>query len=139
MFFIFKILPDWIWGLALLSGILAFLLSYLPQAKLYALPLKIVGGMVVAATIFIFGMLYCDNTWKQAAQELQARVDVAEAKSQTVNETIKEKVVYKTQVITKRGSDNVQFIDREVVKYDTTCVLPKEFVQAHNRAAEQPK
>jgi hypothetical protein len=101
--------------------------------------LKICGGAVVLSTIFIFGMLWSNNAWKQAAQTLQARVDVAEAKSQTVNETIRERVVYKTQVVRQRGEENTKYITREVVKYDTQCVIPPEFVQAHNTAAKAPK
>lgn len=95
--------------------------------------------MVVAATIFILGMLYCDNTWKAAAAELQAKVDIAEAQSKVVNTEVQEKVVYKTQVVRQRGADTVQYINREVVKYDTNCAIPLEFVNAHNRAAEAPK
>ena len=90
------------------------------------------------STIFIFGMLYTDATWRQAAAELQARVQVAEAKSQTVNETIRERVVYKTQVVRQRGEENTRYITREVTKYDNSCVIPPEFVQAHNAAAEKP-
>jgi tRNA/tmRNA/rRNA uracil-C5-methylase (TrmA/RlmC/RlmD family) len=138
MFLIFKIFPDWIWWLGFLTGLFSLALAYLPPLKPYALLLKIFGSALVLSTIFIFGMLWSDSAWKQAAQELQARVDVAEAKSQTVNETIRERVVYKTQVVRQRGEENIKYITREVVKYDNSCVIPPEFVQAHNTAAEKP-
>ena len=138
MFLILEIFPDWIWWLGLLAGLSSFALAYLPLLKSYALLLKICGGVVVLSTIFIFGMLYTDATWRQAAAELQARVQVAEAKSQTVNETIRERVVYKTQVVRQRGEENTRYITREVTKYDNSCVIPPEFVQAHNAAAEKP-
>jgi uncharacterized membrane protein len=139
MFLIFKIIPDWFWWLLLIAGLSGYFLSHLKLLKPYEFIIKIVSPILVAATIFIMGMLYCDNTWKAAAQELEAKVAQAEVASAATNEVIKEKVVYKTQVITKRGADNIQYIDREVVKYDNTCAIPKEFVDAHNRAAEQPK
>jgi hypothetical protein len=138
MFLIFEIFPDWIWWLGFLAGLSSLVLAYLPLLKSYALLLKICGGVVVLSTIFIFGMLWSNNAWKQAAQTLQARVDVAEAKSQTVNETIRERIVYKTQVVRERDEENTKYITREVVKYDTQCVIPSEFVQAHNTAAEKP-
>jgi len=50
-----------------------------------------------------------------------------------------EKVVKKTEYIKTRGKDVVQYIDREVTKYDNTCIIPKEFVKAHNDAAEMAK
>jgi hypothetical protein len=139
MFLIFKIFPDWIWWLGLLTGLSSFALAYLPLLKPYALLLKICGGAVVLLTIFIFGMLWSNNSWKQAAQELQARVAVAEAKSQTVNEVIQERVVYKTQVVRQRGEENIRYITREVIKYDNSCIIPPEFVTAHNTAAKAPK
>lgn len=139
MFFIFKILPDWFWWLLLLAGLSGYFLSHLKLLKPYEFILKIASPILVAATIFVLGMLYCDNAWKAAAAELQAKVDIAEAQSKVVNTQVQEKVVYKTQVVRQRAADTVQYIDREVVKYDNTCVIPKEFVAAHNRAAEAPK
>lgn len=139
MFFIFKIIPDWFWWLLLIAGLSGYFLSHLKLLKPYELILKIASPITIAAAIFVLGMLYCDNAWKQAAQELQAKVDVAEAQSKVVNTEIQEKVVYKTKVVRERGADTVQYINREVVKYDTTCVIPAEFVAAHNRAAEPPK
>ena len=77
--------------------------------------------------------------WQQAAKELQAQVEIAEAKSQIVNEVIKDRIVFKTQLVKQRGENTTEYITREVVKYDNTCVIPPEFIKAHNSAAEQPK
>ena len=44
-----------------------------------------------------------------------------------------------TKVIKEKSDNNIKYIDREVVKYDNTCVLPKEFIKAHNEAAQAPK
>ena len=139
MFFIFKIIPDWFWWLLLISGIIGFLLSYLPQLKPYDLVLKSLSGITIAATIFVLGMLYCDNTWKAAAAELEAKVAELSRQAETVNTEIKEKTVTKLQVVRVRGDDIVKYIDREVVKYDNTCVIPQTFVDAHNKSAEAPK
>jgi hypothetical protein len=139
MFFIFKILPDWFWWLLLIAGLSGYFLSHLPLLKPYAFILKIVGPSITAASIFILGMLYCDNTWKQAAAELQAKVVALQAQSEVINTTVKEKLVIKTQVIKTRGDNIIKYVDREVTKHDTSCVIPAEFVQAHNRAAEATK
>lgn len=139
MFWFFKIFPEWLWPALLILGIIAFLLSYVPQLKTYKVLLNIIGLVVVASGIFINGMLYADNTWKQEAARLQAKVVEAEAKSQVVNEVIKERVVRKLEVVKVRGEDITRYVDREITKYDNTCVIPSEFVTAHNRAAEQPK
>jgi uncharacterized membrane protein len=138
MFWIFKIFPDWIWWALLIAGLSGYFLSHLIPLKTYQLPIKIASGTLVAAIIFIIGMLYANGVWQQAAQELQAKVAAAEAKSQVVNEVIKERVVTKTQVVRQRGEATVEYITREVVKHNAGCVIPPEFINAHNRAAETP-
>lgn len=139
MFLIFKILPDWFWWLLLVSGLIGILLSQLPQAKTYELIIKSLSGILVVTTIFILGMLYSDNAWKAAAAELEAKVVALSKQAETTNETIKEKTLTKIQIVRLQSNDVVQYIDREVTKSDASCVIPNEFVQAHNRAAEAPR
>ena len=138
MFWILEIFPNWIWWVLLTAGLFSYFLSHLIPLKTYQLPIKIAGGTTVAAVIFILGLLYANGVWQQAAQELQAKVAIAEAKSQVVNEVIKERVVTKTQVVRQRGEATVEYITREVVKHNAGCVIPTEFINAHNRAAETP-
>jgi uncharacterized membrane protein len=135
MFWILEIFPNWLWWLLLVAGLSGYFLAQLVPLKSYNLLLKIISGMVVAAVIFIMGLLYADGVWQQAASELQAQVKVAEAKSQQVNEVVREKIVTQTKVVKQRGETIVKYIDREVVKLDETCVIPPEFVSAHNQAA----
>lgn len=139
MFWIFKIFPVWVWWLLAASGLSAFLAAYLPPTKPYAFVLKIVGLVVLALSIFIFGMLYADHTWRAAAAELEAKVAVLSEQANNVNEVIKEQTVTKVKLVKVRGDKVVRYIDREVTKHDAGCVIPPEFVQAHNRAAEVPK
>lgn len=139
MFWILEIFPHWLWWLLLLAGFLAFLFAQLIPVKTYHLPIKIVGAVVVCSVIFILGLLYANGVWQRAAKDLQTKVEVAEAKSQTVNEVIRERVITKTQVIKQRGENTTEYITREVVKHDVACVLPPEFVTAHNMAAKAPK
>jgi uncharacterized membrane protein len=138
MFWILEIFPNWIWWVLLTAGLFSYFLSHLVPLKTYQLPIKIAGGTTVAVVIFILGLLYANGVWQQAAQELQAKVAIAEAKSQVVNEVIKERVVTKTQVVKQRGEATVEYITREVVKHNAGCVIPPEFINAHNRAAETP-
>jgi uncharacterized membrane protein len=138
MFWILEIFPNWIWWVLLTAGLFSYFLSHLIPLKTYQLPIKIAGGTTVAVVIFILGLLYANGVWQQAAQELQAKVAIAEAKSQVVNEVIKERVVTKTQVVRQRGEATVEYITREVVKHNAGCTIPPEFINAHNRAAETP-
>jgi hypothetical protein len=76
--------------------------------------------------------------------EVEAQLRVAEQQSAQENTRIETRVVKKTEYITRRGSDIVQYVDREIVRYDTKfapggqCEIPREFIKAHNQAAEAP-
>ena len=139
MFLIFKIFPDWLWPVLLVVAVTAFFASRLVPLKQYQLPVKIISGILIALTIFICGLQYADQTWQQAANDLQTKVVAAEAKSQQVNEVVKEKLIVKTQIVKQQGKTVIEYIDREVVKHNTACVIPEEFIKAHNSAAETPK
>ena len=135
MFWIFKFTPDFVWYLIPLLGLVSLGLSRIPVLYMYRTVLSIAGTAVLALGLFALGMLYANNTWQQAARELQAKVAAAEAQSQVVNEVVREKLVTQTKIVRERGETVIKYIDREVVKQDQRCVIPPEFVTAHNQAA----
>jgi hypothetical protein len=83
--------------------------------------------------------------WEAKVKELEVKLAKAEAESQKENVKIVEKIVTKTQIVKERGADIIRYVDREIVKYDTkfapggVCEIPKEFIKAHNDAAEKTK
>jgi hypothetical protein len=132
-------IPLKVFYLFIVGGIAAAAILYhiplVPHKNLF-----IVGTILVAVFgVYAVGIIHNNQRWQARVDELQAKVVAAEAKSQQVNEVIKERVVFKTQLIKQRGENTVEYITREVTKHDNTCVIPKEFIKAHNRAAELPK
>lgn len=133
--FILKFLPDGLFYFILFAGIIGLvLLEFLPQIA-YTKLLKIVAGILVVASIYFIGAVHEKASWQAKVDELQLKIAEAEVASTKVNAKIDTKVITKTNIIREKGNDVVQFIDREVVKYDTTCVIPKEFIAAHNKVA----
>jgi 4-hydroxyphenylpyruvate dioxygenase-like putative hemolysin len=136
---ILQFLPNWIFYLTLFTGVAAFVVTkfvrILPNAQL----IQAASAAVVAFSIFMIGAISNNDAWLARVKEMETKVAEAEAKSATTNTEIVEKTVVKTQVVKQRGEDIIKYVDREVVKYDATCIVPKEFVATHNRAAEAPK
>jgi hypothetical protein len=66
----------------------------------------------------------------------------AEAESKTANEALDKKSNEKVKIIKEKGLVVKQFIDREVVKYDTKfmpggeCAIPEPVIKSHNAAAK---
>ena len=136
---ILQFLPNWLFYLTLFAGIAAFLVTkfvrVLPNTQL----IQAASVATIVISTYMIGAISNNDAWLAKIKDLETKVAQAEAKSASLNTDIVEKVVTKTQVIKQRGEDIVRYVDREVVKYDTTCVIPKEFVLIHNRAAEAPK
>jgi len=136
---ILQFLPNWIFYLTLLAGIAAFVVTkfvkILPNAQL----IQAASAAVVAVSIYMIGAISNNDAWLVRVKEMETKVAEAEAKSATANTEIVEKTVVKTQIVKQRGEDIIKYVDREVVKYDATCIVPKEFVATHNKAAEAPK
>lgn len=132
-------IPLKIFYLFIIGGIAAAAILYyiplLPHKNLF-----VAGAILVAVFgVYAVGISHNNQRWQARVDELQAKVAAAEAKSQQVNEVIKERVIFKTQLIKQRGENTVEYITREVTKHDNACVIPKEFIKAHNSAAELPK
>lgn len=150
---ILHFLPDsliiWFCNILLLAGIAltvaGFFAHRIPLVWQYQLPFKIVGVVLLALGVYFRGGYAVEAEWRERVAAVEAKLKVAEEQSQKENVRIETRVVTKTQLIRERGSDIVQYIDREIVKYDTKfapggqCEIPREFVKAHNDAAERVK
>lgn len=142
---ILKWLPFWIFYATFFVGLLGFIATYLlrfvpiPALFMYKTPIQIVSAILMIVGVYMSGAISNEEAWLAKVKELEVKVAEAEAKSQQVNVQVVEKVVTKTQVVRERGKDIVQYVDREVVKYDSKCEIPKEAVTAVNQAAEGVK
>ena len=144
--FILHFLPDsvivWFCNCLLVAGVVltvaGFFVHRIPLVWQYQLPFKVLGIALLTLGVYFRGGYTVEQQWRERVVEVEAKLKVAEEKSQKENTRIETRVVQKTEYITRRGQDIVQYVDREVARYDATCVIPGEFVQAHNRAAEAP-
>lgn len=146
---ILSFLPEWVFHLLLIVGVLGtiagFVLGMIPIVKQYIIPIRVISLIVLSLALYLEGGLADNKEWELRVKEMEAKVAEAEAKASQQNVKIVEKVVKKTEYITRRGQDVIQYVDREIVKYDTKfapggiCEIPKEFIIAHNKAAEPVK
>jgi len=144
-------LPFWffyiILGIGLVGLVVTYLLKYVPLPALYIYKTAIQIGSIVLIVFgtYMSGAISNEEAWIAKVKELEAKVEAAKIESINENVKIETKIVTKTQVIKERGKEIVKYIDKEIVKYDTKflpggeCEIPKEFIQAHNKAVEAPK
>jgi energy-converting hydrogenase Eha subunit H len=110
----------------------------IPAIYMYKTPIQLVSIALVVIGTFMAGAIHDNEAWEAKVRELEAKLAIAAAQSAQENVKIVEKIVTKTQVIKEKAQTNTQYIDREIVKYNNICEIPKEFIQLHNSAAEAP-
>ena len=96
--------------------------------------LAVVLGLL-ASSVYLKGGYSSELAWREKVNTLSAQIKEAEAKSEAATVIIEEKVVSQIKEVKIKGDKIVKYVDREVVKYDHSCVIPKEVVNAHNAAA----
>lgn len=127
-----------------ISSAFKYVVKYIPQITLYRTALQVISVLLLALGVYFKGGQVVEEQWRARVNELQAKLDVAELESQKENVKIVEKIVTKTKVIKVRGEDIVRYVEVEVAKHDDKfapgeiCEIPKEFINAHNKAASQP-
>ena len=138
-------LPNWIFYAVGLVGLVGLFSTYIlrfipiPAIYMYKTPIQLVSIVLIGFATYMSGGIANEAKWNARVKEVEAKVAAAEVESAKQNVKIVEKVVKKTEYIPRKGNDVIQYVDREIVKYDSSCVIPKEFVKAHNDATDLNK
>ena len=120
-----------------------FLLKYLVRL-IPALAPNVFVAQVISVAVFLCGVYFkggysTEMLWRERVAEVEEKLAQAEKESQAATAKLEKKSQQKVQVIQGRQVIVKQYIDREVTKYDSQCVIPEAFVRAHNDSAEAPK
>lgn len=121
------------------------LLRFLPSiAGTYRL-IQAASVAVFLLGVYLWGGYSTEMRWRNEVAEMQRKVDEAHAQATAANRIIVEDTTVKIKYLKGRTEYITQYIDKEIVKYDTKflpggeCEIPREFIKAHNDAAEAPK
>jgi signal transduction histidine kinase len=140
---ILHFLPDafilWFCNILLLVGVVltiaGFFAHRIPLVWQYQLPFKVAGIALLVLGVYFRGGYSVEMQWRERVAEVEARLAQAEKQSQEANVVLEKKGQDRIRVIKEKGLVIKQYIDREITKYDNTCVIPNEVVRAHNAAA----
>jgi len=128
--------PSWASQLSFLLGILAIVISLFIPSNLYKIVIKFIGIIILCFSCLMIGINSERNVWEAKVKELEVKLANSEVQSVKENIKIVEKIVTKKQIIKERGEEVVKYIDKEVVKYDSKCEIPQEFIKSLNDSAE---
>jgi hypothetical protein len=133
-------LPNWIFYAILLIGLLGYVATYLlrfiplPVLYIYKTPIQVVSIFLIVIGVYMSGSIANNEAWEAKVRQVEIKLAEAEAKGAIETVKIVEKIVVQEKIVRERGQNTVQYIDREVVRYDNTCPIPESFIEAHNRS-----
>jgi hypothetical protein len=141
---VLALIPDsfflWITYLLIAVGVGLYvaskLVTWIPLISQYKLPAELIGVVLLVAGSYLFGGYGTEMAWRERVAELEAKVKVAEEKSQQVNTVIETKIVEKIKIV----KENV-YVNREIIKevagkqLDAQCTLPRSTVSLHDSAS----
>jgi predicted Co/Zn/Cd cation transporter (cation efflux family) len=136
-------IPNWIFYAILLLGLLAFAATYLlklipiPVLFVYRTPIQIASLMMIVFGVYMAGSIANNESWLAKVREVEAKLAEAEVKAAQETVKIVERVVVQNRVVREKGQNIIQYVDREVVKYDNKCEIPTTVIDVLNKAAEQ--
>jgi hypothetical protein len=138
--FVFNLIPEYIVHLWLIAGIVIYIgYKFIPLALKYKLVAKILGLVLIITGIYLQGMLAISRDYREKAAEFQHKIELANIKSNNINESIK--YVYKDKVSKSKEKsitiqENIKNNAREI---NRNCIITPEINRLHNSFKELHK
>lgn len=122
-------------GIGILGTLAGFVLNFIPFIKQYSFPVQVISIIVLTLGVYLEGGLSVKDELDKDVADLKVKLAEAEAKSEKINTIIVTRVLTKREIVKEKGNTIIEYVDREVVKYNDRCEIPKEAITAHNAAA----
>lgn len=137
--YMFSVIYEYLIHLALAAGALCiiagFIFGFVPLIGRYKVPLQVLGLLLFSVGLWFEAGLAADRRWSDKVARVEAELADARLEGAKVTTDVVRKVITERQVIKEKGEVVIEYIDREVVKYDNVCPIPKTVVLTHNAAA----
>lgn len=134
-----QFLPDWVFHLILLVGLLglgaSFLLKFIPFVSQYKAVIQVVTGIMIAFGLFMEGAISNQAWWELRVAEAEKRALRAEALAAEANGKIEYVIVEKVKVVEVADQKLKKKIQELSNKMDERCYIIPEVNSIHNDAA----
>lgn len=131
---ILKWFPNWFFYAILIAGFVGLLVSrYIPAYYRSAVLAASIASFVFG--VFMAGGIYDNEAWLERVREMETKVAKAEEESKQANSKIDDALKANKQKLVEKRIVVKEFIDREIVKYNESCIIPKEFIEIINKSA----
>lgn len=134
--FFTEFLTHIVFVLGIIGTLVGLIIMFIPMISKYKIPVLTVSLIVLLAGAYLEGKLSNEKEWQIKVSNLETKLEEAEKKAKKVNTKIVTKLVTEEKIIKEKGDTVIQYIDREVTKYDSSCPIPNSVIISHNSAAK---
>jgi hypothetical protein len=138
---LFSLLPDFVYHVLLIVGLLAFAGSYLlkmvPFFAQNAFMIRIASMMLIIFCVWIEGGIAVEAKWQARVAELELKVAKAEKEAAETNSKIETVYVDRVQTVKEIQYVTVNRIAKDAAKIDRTCVVDPDAISILNSAASK--
>lgn len=137
---ILKWLPDFVFHLMLLAGLLglgaSFVLKFVPFVTQYRVVIQVAASILIAVGLYMEGAIGDNNAWLARVADLKLQVAKAEAASADANaKLISALASHKAQIVAAQAATN-QAIQQNASAINKECRLNNISVQMYNQAVK---
>ena len=132
-------LPDWIFHLVVIIGLLgllgSFFFGFIPFFGKYTIPIKIVSIILLVVGVWFEGGISNNNAWLEKVHELEKKVAEAEVKSAQANTALTTTIAQKNKEIASVQANLKSKIKQFTSIMDSECKVPEQAINVLNEAA----
>ena len=107
--------------------------KYTPFVKQYNFPLRVVGFILLLAGAYFNGGLGVEMEYRARIEEMKARIEVFEQKSQEENNKITETIETETVVIEQDTAETLAELERLREQINANCELTPDMIELYNK------
>ena len=107
--------------------------KYTPFVKQYNFPLRVIGFILLLAGAYFNGGLGVEMEYRARIEEMKARIEVFEQKSQEENNKITQTIETETVVIEKDTAETLAELERLREQINANCELTPDMIELYNK------
>lgn len=138
--FLLDLLPNWVFYIFIVVGVIgfiaAFFMQFIPWVSTYRTQILVASIISLTVGVWFDGGITNQTRWEAKVITLEKKLAEASVKSAESNTKLVQKVDDKIAEVKKNNNSNILYIDREIVKYNGTCIIPREVINVVNSAAK---
>lgn len=107
--------------------------KYTPFVKQYNFPLRVIGFILLLAGAYFNGGLGVEMEYRARIEEMKARIEVFEQKSQEENNKITQTIETETVVIEQDTAETLAELERLREQINANCELTPDMIELYNK------